>query len=123
MGCYIYEFMDSSDFEFVLEEKIPILDKKVTYENLGVTVMENILYIPEQHMIMGLMKDVTSEENQRDKLYNLKMDTIAMAQKVIDKQMVVAQEIAGLLGETTAETKVTLSKLKDMIVYNEENGQ
>ena len=115
--------MDSSDFEFVLEEKIPILDKKVTYENLGVTVMENILYIPEQHMIMGLMKDVTSEENQRDKLYNLKMDTIAMAQKVIDKQMVVAQEIAGLLGETTAETKVTLSKLKDMIVYNEENGQ
>ena len=46
-----------------------------------------------------------------------------MAQKVIDKQMVVAQEIAGLLGETTAETKVTLSKLKDMIVYNEENGQ
>ena len=43
--------MDSSDFEFVLEEKIPILDKKVTYENLGVTVMENILYIPEQHMI------------------------------------------------------------------------
>ena len=123
IGCYIYEFMDSSDFEFVLEEKIPILDKKVTYENLGVTVMENILYIPEQHMIMGLMKDVTSEENQRDKLYNLKMDTIAMAQKVIDKQMVVAQEIAGLLGETTAETKVTLSKLKDMIVYNEENGQ
>ena len=74
-------------------------------------------------MIMGLMKDVTSEENQRDKRYNLKMDTIAMAQKVIDKQMVVAQEIAGLLGETTAETKVTLSKLKDMIVYNEENGQ
>ena len=29
--------------------------------------------------------------------------------------MVVAQEIASLLGETTAETKVTLTKLKDMI--------
>ncbi|MFQ9798266.1 MAG: hypothetical protein ACLR23_04290 [Clostridia bacterium] len=90
--------MDSSDFEFVLEEKIPILDKKVTYENLGVTVMENILYIPEQHMIMGLMKDVTSEENQRDKLYNLKMDTIAMAQKVIDKQMVVSSGDRGTAG-------------------------
>ena len=36
-----------------------------------------------------------------------------MAQAVIDKQMMVAQEIAGLLGETTAETKVTLSKLRD----------
>ena len=28
-----------------------------------------------------------------------------MAQKVIEKQMMVAQEIAGLLGETTAETQ------------------
>ena len=42
-----------------------------------------------------------------------------MAQKVIDKQMTVAQEIAGLLGETTAETKVTLSRLKDMVAKEE----
>ena len=40
-----------------------------------------------------------------------------MAQKVIDKQMAVAQQIASLLGETTAETKVTLTKLKNIIVY------
>ncbi len=39
-----------------------------------------------------------------------------MAQEVIDKQMLVAQQIAGLLGETTAETKVTLSKLRDSIL-------
>ena len=44
-----------------------------------------------------------------------------MAQKVIDKQMMVAQEIAGLLGETTAETKVTLSKLMDSILFEEED--
>ena len=43
-----------------------------------------------------------------------------MAQKVIDKQMVVAQEIASLLGETTAETKVTLNKLKDLIADGNE---
>ena len=47
-------------------------------------------------------------------------DTVDMAQKVIDKQMIVAQEIASLLGETTAETKVTLTKLKNLILYNEE---
>jgi hypothetical protein len=46
------------------------------------------------------------------------MDTIEMAQKVIDKQMMVAQQIAGLLGETTAETKVTLTKLRDTILYD-----
>jgi len=41
-----------------------------------------------------------------------------MAQKVIDKQMIAAQEIASLLGETTAETKATLTHLKNMIINN-----
>ena len=44
-----------------------------------------------------------------------------MAQKVIDKQMVVAQEIASLLGETTAETKVTLNNLKRLIEDGNDN--
>ena len=42
-----------------------------------------------------------------------------MAQKVIEKQMIAAQEIASLLGETTAETKVTLNNLKAMIMSEE----
>lgn len=55
----------------------------------------------------------------------MKLDTMDMAQTVIDKQMTVAQEIASLLGETTAETKVTLTKLKDLIIYEgkENNGK
>ena len=53
-------------------------------------------------------------------MYKLRGETMDMAQKVIDKQMMVAQEIASLLGETTAETKVTLTKLKNMIVYDEQ---
>ena len=43
--------------------------------------------------------------------YEKKLDTIELAQNVIHRQMMVAQEIAGLLGETTAETKTTLTKL------------
>ena len=39
---------------------------------------------------------------------------------MINKQMMVAQEIAGLLGETTAETKVTLTKLRDSVLSEEE---
>ena len=46
-----------------------------------------------------------------------------MAQKVISRQMVAAQEIASLLGETTAETKSTLTKLKDMILSGDEAAE
>ena len=42
------------------------------------------------------------------------------AQTVINKQMTVVQEIGRLLGETTAETKVILSRVKNLI--NEDNS-
>ena len=59
--------------------------------------------------------------SEAESVNKLKLETMEMAQNVIDKQMTVAQEIASLLGETTAETKVTLTKLKDLIVYDGNN--
>ena len=58
-----------------------------------------------------MFRDITREEKIREQHYNLKVETVEMARKVIEKQMMVAQEIAGLLGETTAETKTTLTRL------------
>ena len=58
---------------------------------------------------------MTLQEKKKKAVHRRKLDSVEMAQKVIDKQMVVAQQIASLLGETTAETKVTLNKLKDLI--------
>ena len=40
---------------------------------------------------------------------------VEIADKVVDKQMRIVQEIASLLGETAAETKIALSKLKESI--------
>ena len=65
----------------------------------------------------------TKEEEQARLEYERKLDTIDLAQKVIHKQMMVAQEIAGLLGETTAETKTTLTKLcKSLLEDGSDNG-
>jgi uncharacterized Fe-S cluster-containing protein len=46
-------------------------------------------------------------------------NTLAAADEVIEKQMRVAQNIASILGETTAETKVMVVKLKQAIQGNE----
>ena len=56
----------------------------------------------------------------KEQHYNLKVETVEMAQNVIEKQMMVAQDTAGLLGETTAETKVTLTKPRDSILNEED---
>lgn len=54
---------------------------------------------------------------------SVEMEAVASAQKVIDKQMMVAQEIAGLLGETTAETKMTLMKLRNRLLEDGEDSK
>lgn len=75
-------------------------------------VEQTVTYIAEHKMYVVFLKDVTDKQKDKEKMEKLRLSTIEIAQKVIDKQMVVAQEIAGLLGETTAETKVALTNLK-----------
>lgn len=115
---YLYEFIDHSDFEYVLTTKTSILGKKVAYKEYGITTLQNIVYVSEQNNVLGILIDITGDVQKEYQAYQVKMETIEMAQRVIDKQMMVAQEIAGLLGETTAETKVTLTKLRDTILYD-----
>ncbi len=117
---YIFEFMDAADIEETLRTKEPVFHKKIQLEHGRMTVEETIVYIENLESVLVTFQDVTREEKMKEQHYNLKVETMEMAQKVIDKQMMVAQEIAGLLGETTAETKVTLSKLRDSILNEED---
>ena len=66
-------------------------------------------------LLLCIMRDVTDEETEREKKENISRQTIEIADKVVDKQMRVVQEIASLLGETAAETKIALTKLKESI--------
>ena len=73
---------------------------------------ETFIYIKEHNMYLVFVKDISDDEKRQEELAQLRAHTIDTAQQVIDKQMRVAQEIASLLGETTAETKVALTNLK-----------
>lgn len=117
---YLFELIDHTDFLHVYDTHEPIVHKRVAYEELGVYTMQTLVYVKEQDAVLGIFQDVTEEENNKKKHYQLQVETVEMAQRVIDKQMMVAQEIAGLLGETTAETKVTLTKLRDSILFEDQ---
>ena len=117
---YIFEFIEADDIEETLRTKEPVMHKKIQLEHGRMTAEETIVYIETLDSVLVTFQDVTREEKIKEQHYNLKVETVEMAQKVIEKQMMVAQEIAGLLGETTAETKVTLTKLRDSILQEEE---
>ena len=112
LQMYLYEFIDPADFQWVFETKNSIHGKKVTYSDYNnLSTLQNIVYIEKEDVVLATLIDITREEEQARQDYETKLETIDLAQKVIHKQMMVAQEIAGLLGETTADTKTTLTKL------------
>lgn len=117
---YIFEFIETGDIEEALLTKSSVLNKKVKLGNGAITAEESIVYIENLDAVLVVFRDITKEEKMKEQHLNLKIETVEMAQKVIEKQMMVAQEIAGLLGETTAETKVTLTKLRDSILSEED---
>lgn len=112
VGCHIFEYLISDDFDRVLSSGEPVLDRKFTYPEYNLAVYQTVLFMPEQNSLLILLRDVSNEEAQRERLATMRSDTIETAQRVINKQMSVAQEIASLLGETTAETKAILTKLQ-----------
>ena len=64
---------------------------------------------------LSLIHILTDEMNEHLKKEKMGQQTIEVTNRVIEKQMRVVQEIASLLGETTAETKIALTKLKESL--------
>lgn len=113
--------LDDSAFFSVKFTKNNVIGRKISYPQYGVVLIHNIIYIEKENLILSIMNDVTEEERHKKELTRVKENTINAAQRVIEKQMRVAQEIASLLGETTAETKVILTRLKELAL--EEAGK
>ena len=78
-------------------------------------IEQTIVYDKQFHILIAIIRDITREELQRQKKEELVSKSIEITNKVIDKNMRSVQEIASLLGETAAETKVALSSLKDTL--------
>lgn len=106
---------DMSDFLHVWEtgEAMSAVEKE--YPDHQLFVRKVIFPVREEGVIACIMVDMTRELKQRVEMQALKRETILKVHAVVDKQMSVAQQIAGLLGETTAETKVSLLKLLEMV--------
>lgn len=116
VGKSIDEVLDCEDFVMVLEKNGDIFDKKHYYSKYDMTVEQSIIYVSDQNIVIAIIKDISDEERKRQRMYEIRSENVEIAQNVIEKQMRVAQEIASLLGETTAETKVALTKLKKSII-------
>ena len=96
----------------IVKESIP--EHHVSYR-VGLFPIEG------EDLFCGIFIDISEEEEAKKHYRELRAQTLERAQEVISRQMKTAQEIARLLGETTAETKVLLVQL--MSLFEEEKRE
>ena len=78
-------------------------------------IEQTVVYDADSHLLIGIMRDISDEETDKEKKARINKHTIEVADSVVEKQMRIVQEIASLLGETAAETKIALTKLKESL--------
>ena len=114
VGQPLSDFIPISTFEEVRDRREPVLGRRLRYRD-DLVVAESVVPVEGSKLIVGIIQDVTFDEEQQAEMKCLRESAISQAQEVINKQMRVAHEIASLLGETTAETKVQLSRLINLM--------
>ncbi len=115
LGDQVVRILDPRVFMDVLKTGRSVNNQRVYLAEYNRYVEQTVVFDRESMMLVCIMRDVTDEEAEREKKESISHQTIEVADKVVDKQMRIVQEIASLLGETAAETKIALSKLKESI--------
>lgn len=115
LGEHVVRIMDPKVFYEVQKTRFNVHNRRVYLAEYKRYVELTVVYDTDNHLYIGIMRDITDEEKEREKKENISKQTIETADKVVDKQMRIVQEIASLLGETAAETKIALTKLKESI--------
>lgn len=120
-GLSLAEIMDCSDIVSALQNCRKASGIRVEFPEISLVTEKMIVPVPEHRLVFIIFSDVTEQEKRSRELERMKLETIDKAKEIINKQMHVAQEIAGLLGETTAETKATLLEL--IAIMREKGGR
>lgn len=115
LGDQVVRVLDPVPFIKVLDSKVNLRNEKVYLAEYDKYVEQTIIYDSNYHLLVCIMRDVTEVTKEKAKKETISKQTIEIADKVVDKQMRIVQEIASLLGETAAETKIALTKLKESI--------
>ena len=115
LGDQVIRILDPTVFMTVMSTGRNVRDERIYLAEYKKYIEQTVVHDKDSHLLISIMRDVTDEEKEREKKEDISRQTIEVADKVVEKQMRIVQEIASLLGETAAETKIALANLKESI--------
>ncbi|MFB0919457.1 MAG: [Fe-Fe] hydrogenase large subunit C-terminal domain-containing protein [Oscillospiraceae bacterium] len=113
LGEPVVRVFDPLPFLDVLSGGKTVRDLRSYYPEYKKYIDLSVSHDKVSRVLIAILRDVTDMEEARIRKEELKKHTVEIADRVVDRQMQIVQEIASLLGETAAETKIALTKLKE----------
>lgn len=115
LGRQVVTLMDPTPFFEVFQTRRNIYDQHMYLPEYRKHITLSVVLDAPSNLLICILRDTTQEETVRAQKEELSRKTVEITDRVVEKQMRAVQEIASLLGETTAETKVALTKLKETL--------
>jgi len=115
LGDQVIRILDPAVFAKVSQSGRGVYNERAYLAEYKRYVEQTVVPAEDGRILLCIMRDITHEEDERSKKEEISRQTVEVADRVVDKQMRIVQEIASLLGETAAETKIALTKLKESI--------
>lgn len=119
VGKFSQDVLDLPELMISLLEERSIPSVIVYFEKKNMYFDVSITYVKDQKIAFAIYKDVTAETLNDEKMKSLRQEMIKVTDEVINQQMMAVQEIASLLGESTAKAKVALINFKNTLKEDE----
>ena len=120
LGDSVVRVLDTAPFFTCLETGKSVKKLRGYFSDYEKYFEQTIVYDRSSKILIDIFSDVTEEEEESRRRKSISQQTAEITNNVIENQMRIVQEIASLLGETTAETKIALTRLKESLSLEEE---
>ena len=120
IGYPVSRIMDEYDFVKMISQDETQVTDEVFLADYNVYLERIFICDPERTLFTCIMRDVTKARQRRNKIQKTKIHAADLADDIIANQLRIVHEIASLLGETAAETKVAVHDLKEAIMLDED---
>ncbi|HOA72239.1 MAG TPA: [Fe-Fe] hydrogenase large subunit C-terminal domain-containing protein [Phycisphaerae bacterium] len=102
-GKRISYLMDPEPFERLAADGEEVVVLTVNHEKYNVVCHQIIYRLPEENQYVGIFVNITNSQANEEKLQQLRSETAEQARELLEHQITMAQQIARLLGESTAK--------------------
>jgi PAS domain S-box-containing protein len=114
LGRPISYLMDPASFERLAAGEKDRIESVVDHQRYN-CICHQVLYpLKEEKQYVGIFVNVTETRHSREKLDQLRADTVMRARELLDHQIEMAQRIANLVGESTAKGEALVEQLVDL---------